>query len=184
MKGIDTLLNELIAREGGYSNNPNDTGGETMYGITIAVARAYGYKGAMRSLPKATAKAIYKEQYWTDPGFDKVGSILPAVAEELFDTGVNMGPKRAAMMLQRALNVLNRGVKDFPNLQVDGVVGRMSMYALNAFINKRGATNANKVLLRLLDSQQAVRYMEIAEAKPSQEEFVYGWVLNRVGVNA
>jgi hypothetical protein len=38
------------------------------------------------------------------------------------------------------------------------------------------------VLLRLVDAQQAVRYMDIAEANQSQEEFMYGWVLNRVGV--
>lgn len=182
-KNISVLLDELIAREGGYSNHPADRGGPTMYGITEAVARAYGYTGDMRKLPKATAKEIYKEQYWTDIGFDKVASILPAVGEELFDTGVNMGPKRAAMMLQRALNVLNRGVREYPDLIVDGIIGRASMYALNRFIVKRGAKNANKVLLRLLDAQQAVRYMEIAEAKPSQEEFMYGWVLNRVGVD-
>jgi lysozyme family protein len=181
-KNINQLIDEIIKREGKFSNHPADRGGPTMYGITQNTARAYGYQGKMQELPRATAEDIYKEQYWRDPGFDQVGSILPTVAEELADTGVNMGPQRAAKMLQRALNVLNRGEHEYPNISVDGKIGKMSMYALNKFIVKRGAKNAAKVLLRLLDAQQAVRYMEIAEANPSQEEFMYGWVLNRVGV--
>lgn len=183
MKDINTLLDELITREGGFSNHPADKGGPTMYGITQHVARAYGYNGNMRQLPRAVAKDIYKKQYWTDPGFDFVASVLPAVGEELFDTGVNMGPNRAYRFLQRALNKLNNDTLEYPELIVDGVDGKMTRYALNHFITKRGAKNATKVLLRLLDAQQAVRYMEIAEANPSQEAFMYGWVLNRVGVD-
>lgn len=180
MKTIDQLLDELIAREGGYSNNPADKGGETMYGITRVTARAHGYNGAMRELPKATAKGIYHDIYWTVPGFNLVAMVLPTVGEELFDTGVNMGPARAAMMLQRALNVLNRGDQDYPNLEVDGRIGKMTLYALNKFIVRRGKDKAASVLLKMLNAQQAVRYMEIAEKNPSQEAFMFGWVDNRV----
>jgi lysozyme family protein len=47
---INAAIADLIAREGGYSNNPNDAGGETCFGITEAVARAYGYTGEMVDL--------------------------------------------------------------------------------------------------------------------------------------
>lgn len=179
---VDAYINLVIQREGGYSNNPADKGGPTKFGITEHVARANGYAGKMADLPIQLARQIYKDQYWNDPGFEAINLRLPKVAEELLDTGVNMGPQRAAKMLQRALNVLNRGVTDYPNLNVDGALGRMTLFALDSLIAKRGATDVNKVLLRLLDAQQGVRYMEIAEANPSQEEFMFGWASNRLGV--
>lgn len=176
---IDKLLDELIAREGGYVNHPNDRGGPTKYGITQHVARAYGFRDDMSALPLKTAKDIYLRQYWTDPGFGKVNVLMPKVAEELFDTGVNMGPRTAAKMLQRALNTLNRGTLDYPDLGVDGALGRMSIYALEHFKTKRGA-QAEAVLLRLLNALQAVRYVEIAEGSKTQEDFMFGWIANRV----
>jgi lysozyme family protein len=180
MINIELLIDQLIQREGGYVNNPNDKGGETNYGITIAEARAYGYAGPMVSLPKSTAFTIYKNEYWLVPGFDKVEQTMHALAGELFDTGVNMGPTTASKFLQRALNVLNRQASDFPDLIVDGRLGKLSFYALGILQQKRGP-NAEKVLLRLMNAQQAVKYMEIDEANPSQEQFMFGWVLNRVG---
>ena len=69
---IETYLNELIEREGGYVNDPADRGGATKYGITEAVARAHGYKGHMRDLPKDLAKTIYRKTYWTNPRFEQV----------------------------------------------------------------------------------------------------------------
>jgi hypothetical protein len=52
---VDTLIDEVISREGGYVDHPADRGGPTMFGITEAVARANGYDGPMRNLPRATA---------------------------------------------------------------------------------------------------------------------------------
>ncbi len=55
---VDELIEALIEREGGYSNHPSDRGGPTKYGITEAVARAHGFSGAMRNLPRDEAAAI------------------------------------------------------------------------------------------------------------------------------
>ena len=52
------LINALIEREGGYSNHPADKGGPTCFGITESVARAHGYRGAMKDLPRDEAVAI------------------------------------------------------------------------------------------------------------------------------
>ena len=103
---IDKLIEEVIGREGGYVNHPNDRGGPTNWGVTQQVARAYGYTGDMRTLPREVAKAIYARRYFTDPGFDRVQAIYPRIAEEMFDTGINMGPSVAGQFLQRALNAL------------------------------------------------------------------------------
>jgi len=100
---VDELIDELIEREGGYISHPADKGGPTRFGITEAVARAHGYRGAMAGLPRDEAVAIYRRLYWLRPRFDQVAERAPRLAVELFDTGANMGPGVAATFLQRAL---------------------------------------------------------------------------------
>ena len=56
MAAFDKAFDHTVGKEGGYSNHPSDRGGETMWGITIAVARDYGYSGNMREMPVETAK--------------------------------------------------------------------------------------------------------------------------------
>lgn len=178
---IDKLIDEAIAREGGYTNHPADRGGPTNFGITEQVARAYGYSGDMRTLPRSTAVAIYRARYWTAPGFDKISAICPAIGHELFDTGINMGTGAAAKFLQRALNALNRGAVDYPDIAADGQAGAMTRAALASYVQKRGAAGG-EVLRKALDGLQAARYVEIAERNPTQEVFLFGWLANRIGV--
>ncbi|WCP14477.1 hypothetical protein sphantq_02923 [Sphingobium sp. AntQ-1] len=177
---IDKQIDEVIRREGGYVNHPNDRGGPTNWGITQQVARAYGYAGDMQALPRSAAVNIYKTRYWTGPKFDQVAALCPAIGDELFDTGINMGTGAAGKFLQRALNVLNRGAVDYPDLTVDGNVGPMTLAALKAYMAKRGVAGG-EVLRKALDGLQCARYVEIAEASQSQEAFAYGWIANRVG---
>ncbi|TFU06142.1 hypothetical protein EUV02_03780 [Polymorphobacter arshaanensis] len=181
--GIESGLLDLLKVEGGYSNNPADKGGETNHGITIAVARANGYTGAMKDLPVSVAKEIYRKVYFTAPGFDKVASVNPEVAGELFDTGVNMGPATAAGFLQTALNALNRGGQDYPDISPKGpVCGPQTIAALTKYIKVRGADGIT-VLLTALNVLQGARYLEIATNSPKQETFVYGWLKNRVATS-
>lgn len=181
MNKIQSMVDHLIGVEGGYANNPNDAGGETIWGITVAVARANGYTGAMRDMPREEAAAIYLRQYFIAPGFDKVSAQSEAVAEELFDTGVNMGVSVASRFLQRALNVLNRSHKTplYPDIAPDGRLGARSIEALGVFLRARGP-DGEKVLLRMLNSLQGSKYIEITENRVQNEEFLYGWFLNRV----
>lgn len=177
---ISMMLEELVGREGGYVNHPADRGGPTNWGITENVARAYGYKGDMRSLTRSVALEIYRSRYWLAPRFDAVAAYSMPVAEEMFDTGVNMGPGVAARFLQRALNVLNLQGKTYPDVAVDGAIGNMTLSALAAFLKFRGK-DGEKVLTRMLNAQQSVRYIEIAENNSIQKAFEFGWQLNRVG---
>jgi len=177
---IDSLIDDVIDREGGYSNHPADRGGATCWGITQAVARAQGYAGDMRRLPRETAAAIYRRLYWLRPAFDGVATRAPQIAAELFDTGVNMGPAVAATFLQRALNALNRGASDYPDVTLDGVLGARTLAALDAFLARRGA-GAEGVLLKAIEALQGERYVALAEARPADEAFLYGWLANRIG---
>jgi len=96
---IDGIIDALIDREGGYVNHPADKGGATCFGITEAVARAHGYAGEMRRLPRAEAVGIYRRLYWLRPRLDEVARRSDPLAAELFDTGVNMGATVAVTFL-------------------------------------------------------------------------------------
>lgn len=178
---IDQLIDALLEREGGYVNHPADKGGPTCFGITEAVARAHGYAGPMRELPREKAVAIYRRLYWQRPRFDEIAGRSPAIAAELFDTGVNMGPAVAATFLQRALTALNRNGGDYPDLVPDGRIGDRTLGAIDAFMKLRGAASGETVLLRALEALQGERYLRLAERRPANEAFLYGWLANRIG---
>lgn len=178
---VDQQIDALIEREGGYVNHRSDRGGATRYGITEAVARAHGYSGDMRELPRAEAAAIYRRLYWLRPRFNEVAKRSERIAAELFDTGANMGPAVAATFLQRALTALNRSGKDYPDLTPDGRIGPRTLAALDGYLKARGAAAGEKVLLRALEALQGERYLRLAERRPANEAFLYGWLANRVG---
>lgn len=177
---ISALIDEVIAREGGYSHHPADRGGPTNFGITQAVARANGYAGDMRKLPRTLAETIYRRLYWERPGYAFVAEVAPDIAAELFDSAVNMGPGTATGFLQRALNALNRNQKDYPDLKVDRTIGAKTLAALSAFMALRGKAG-EKVLLKAIEALQGERYLALAESRPANEAFLYGWLANRVG---
>lgn len=177
---IDQLIDDVIAREGGYSNHPADRGGPTRWGITQAVARSHGFAGDMRVFPRDEAAAIYRRIYWHRPKLAAVAKRAPALAAELFDTGVNMGPAVGARFLQRALNALNRNARDYPDMAVDGAIGPVTLAALDAFLALRG-DGGEAVLLKAVEAQQGERYLALAESRPANEAFLYGWLANRIG---
>lgn len=114
---------EGSGKEGGYVDHPSDKGGPTRWGITQTTARAHGYTGDMRNLPRETAKQILLSDYWTGPRFDQVASLSTLLADELCDTGVNMGPSVASKFFQRWLTALNMRGKLYPDLIPDGAIG-------------------------------------------------------------
>ncbi|MFN3618737.1 glycoside hydrolase family 108 protein [Sphingorhabdus sp.] len=180
MDHVDHLIEEVIAREGGFVDHPNDKGGPTRWGITQKVARRHGYMGDMDELPRSIAAAIYKRSYWHAPEFDQVERTAPKLAAELFDTGVNMGTDAAIAFLQRALNALNRNGRDFDDIAVDRKIGPATLRALEAFVRRRGSL-AEDVLIKAIDALQGAHYVRLAESRPTQEAFLYGWLTNRIG---
>ncbi|EQB13520.1 hypothetical protein L288_02470 [Sphingobium quisquiliarum P25] len=178
---ISALIDEVIAREGGYSNHPADLGGPTRFGITQAVARANGYAGDMKVMPRTVAETIYRRVYWERPGYAFVAEMAPRLAAELLDTAVNMGPGTATGFLQRALNAFNRNQQDYPDLKVDRRIGARTLAALRAFLALRGKKGGEAVLLKAVDILQGERYLSLAELRPANEAFLYGWFANRIG---
>lgn len=169
---LDQIIDATIKAEGGYVNDPADSGGATRYGITERVARANGYTGSMRDLPLQTARDIYKREYAEKPGF----TVFPSeIAAELFDTGVNMGTSAATKFLQRAVNALYGS-----GLVVDGKMGPATRKAVTGYLASR--SNASDILVKALNGLQCTRYIEIVEANPTQRKFINGWIANRVEV--
>jgi lysozyme family protein len=115
---FDAAFQRLLKHEGGYVNHPSDPGGATNMGITEAVARRVGYKGAMQDLPVDLAKRIYLEEYWKPM---RAEELPPAVRYAVFDAAVNSGVSQSTRWLQRAL-----GVAD------DGALGPKTLAAANA----------------------------------------------------
>jgi len=180
---LEPIIDEVIGIEGGYVNDPNDAGGATRWGVTEAVARANGYKGDMRDYPREQAVDVYEKNYFLDPNFHLIAPLSKAIAKELFEIEVNCPPGVAAKFMQRALRVLNdpkgNGQVIFPDVDVDGRIGGDTANALSAFLRYRGK-GGEVVLLKMINAQQAVYYIERAEKRPANERFEYGWVANRV----
>ncbi len=152
-------LDFTLPHEGGYSNNPADPGGETMYGITKATAMRHGYTGPMRELPLEVAAAIYEAEYW--PGLESVAN--QAVASKIFDMRVNFGVTGGNKLAQLAVN----RVVD-PPTAVDGIWGPDTLASINAAIPAD--------LLDALATEAANRYQAIVDNDPSKETFIRGWM--------
>lgn len=181
-KTADEIIDDIILTEGGYVDDPSDSGGKTCWGITEATARKYGYAGEMRDLPKSVARTIYFDQYINEPGFDKVLDVWHSVGVELIDTGVNMGQGTAGRFLQAALNAFNKRGAIYPDLIVDGGVGQKTVEALKAYKAHREKDEGERVLLSALNCLQGARYLLLADERPKDEDFVFGWIKNRVAL--
>lgn len=115
-------MQAVLAHEGGYTNNPDDPGGPTNYGITIYDARKYWRPNAtaddVKAMPLSVAEDIYEHHYAIPLSYDS----LPAGVDYcVLDYGINSGISRAAKVLQRCV-----GVKD------DGEIGPVTLAAVKA----------------------------------------------------
>ncbi len=115
MDDFSRALEVVLRVEGGYSDDPRDSGGKTNFGITEKVARAFGYTGEMRNLTKQTAAEIYKQGYWLNCKCDQLPYPLSLY---VFDCAVNQGSDAAKKLLQAALNV-----------KQDGLIGSVTLAA-------------------------------------------------------
>lgn len=150
-------FNKTILKEGGYVNDPDDSGGETKYGIS---KNSYPHLD-IKSLTLEDAEKIYYADYWIKNKCNVINSFL---AEKIFDLSVNMGCIQAGKIIQRALRSLGF------SLEEDGIIGPLTLSA----INKSEAT----ALMSAIKSEAAGYYRLIASVNSSQQKFLTGW-LNR-----
>lgn len=118
MSYFDKACAELFQIEGDYSDRDAkaDPGGKTRYGVTERVARAWGYKGDMRDLPRDTARQIAKSEYWDKYQCDQLPELI---AYQVFDTAYNGG--YPVKWLQECIGV-----------KADGLIGAKTIAAARA----------------------------------------------------
>jgi lysozyme family protein len=169
--------------ESGYSFDENDLGGETYSGISRKnfpnwegwkiiddYKKSHDIKRGAIILDNNLETLLYN--FYQKEFFDsnRLGEINnQQIVNELFDTGVNMGKKTAALFLQQSLNLLNRNQKDFKDIIEDGVIGNMTLSTLNNYKNP-------EVVVKTLNGFQFMKYIDICERNPSQENNFRGWL--------
>lgn len=165
MANIDKLIPKIKKWEGGYSNNPNDTGGCTMMGITIAVFRKYyGADKTCSDLKKITNeqwKTILKTGYWDNMKADQIQS--QSVANLCVQMCWGSGSITAIKKIQSCLG-----------LTVDGIVGAKTLAALNG----DGSIQYHKQVFDKLWEMRRLWLTNIAQ-KGNNKVFLKGW-LNRL----
>jgi lysozyme family protein len=176
------FVGKVLKVEGGYVNDHKDSGGETNWGVTIAVARAFGYQGAMRDMTREQALEIYKARFWDSMRLDSIAAISPQIAYELFDSGVNVGTQRAGEWFQTCLNAFNQEGTWYKDITVDGRIGPMTIAAFRDYMARRARMQGERVMLRALNALQGEFYIDLSQRRQKDERFVYGWILNRVEI--
>ena len=129
MQAVTDIAREIVAREGGYVNDPDDPGGATNYGVTIHTMRRLGLDltgdgridaDDVKALTRAHAVSIFVEHYYRRPKIDHLPSALQS---SVFDMYVNAGAN-AVKILQRLLGEMRIDVA------VDGVIGPQTSKAV------------------------------------------------------
>lgn len=166
---INDMLDDVLAKEGGYVNHPADRGGPTKFGITQKTLSKYLEKvvsvDEIKALDLETAKDIYELKYYRQPKIDRLPvSIQPFI----FDCAVNHGPRRAIKFLQQTCNDAGYGP-----LIVDGLMGPKTKVQAIACCEELGQW----MLLALIEERQLF-YIQIVDRDQSQHVFLKGW-LNR-----
>lgn len=185
---FNKALKHTLRFEGGWVNDPADSGGETFRGISrrnwpkwagwpkIDQVKAKGAKTA-KLINAAFANDKEMEKLVTDfyyLNFWKPFESLDApdrIMAKLFDTAVNVGVGGASKMLQRAVNRLG----PISQLAVDGAIGPKTQAGFDIVIQ---AKDGEAKFLRMFCAEQESHYRRIVANKPSQANFLKGW-LNR-----
>lgn len=184
MSTFEQALEQVLAYEGGYGNDPDDAGSETYRGISRRFHPSWsgwsivdGYKGHPQfptaldqdANLQAAVRAFYRKQYWDRFQGDELQSRLAA---KLLDIAVNMGVHRAVQFLQQGLNLLNRNQTSWPDLVEDGLLGPATLGALQVYIRQ----DPPEVLLKVLNILQGAHYLDYMRRSPVQEKFARGWL--------
>lgn len=163
-------MKSVFLHEGGYSNNPNDAGMATNYGISLTFLEGMGLKHGdlnhdgkidgkdIRQLTKEQAEKLYWVNFW-NPIYDE---LQERVGIKVFDMAVNAGDNRAHKILQKALNNLGE------SLVVDGVAGNGTVTAC--------LKHDEQDVLDAYSKEQADFYRALVIKRPANKEFLSGWL--------
>ncbi len=131
MKTVQDIAREIVAREGGFVNDPDDPGGATKYGVTLGTMQRLGLdltgdrkitEADVRALTRAKAEEIFVEHYYRRP---RIAELPESIQASVFDMYVNAGAN-AVRILQRLLAEMGHSVT------VDGGIGPQTIAAAQA----------------------------------------------------
>lgn len=173
----------------GIVNHWADRGGETYAGISrvhhprwpgweiIDIARNDVRNLTTREQQRLDAehRTFFEQEFWRRSGCHHIRD--QDIADEVYDSAVNIGPGRVQEWLQIALNVSNRRGVLWSNVKVDGLVGPITGAAA-----ERAARIPQRkwLVLQVLETQQRAHYLRLALADPTQEENKLGWFRLRI----
>ena len=147
-----------IEGRGKLHTTPGDRGGTTKWGIS---QRAFPNLD-IASLTEDQARLIYRQQYW-----DRVNAeeLPDALRGHVFDSAMNQGTQKAALLLQKAVNIYGT-TRGGPAVAQDGVIGPATIQAVKTYDPDRLTT-----LFRHLRREEYLRL-----AKAGQGAFLFGWL--------
>ncbi|MCZ0810783.1 MAG: holin-associated N-acetylmuramidase [Pseudomonadota bacterium] len=165
MQSISDIAKEIVAREGGFVDDPDDPGGATKHGVTIHTLRRLGLDldgdgdsdlADLHALTRADAEAIFIEHYYRRPRIDALPEALQA---SVFDMYVNAG-RNAVTILQRLLREMGQVVA------VDGVIGPQTIAAARA-----GARAAPGHIADAYGIARRNYYFRLADRRPASRKY-------------
>jgi lysozyme family protein len=178
MQSVIQIATDIVAREGGYVNDPDDPGGATKHGVTIHTMRRLGLdltgdgrvdEDDVRVLTKARAVSIFVEHYFRGPKIDQLPEVLHAT---VFDMYVNAGGN-AVKILQRLLGDMRISVT------VDGVIGPQTVAA-----TKRGLAAAPQHFVDAYGIARRNYYYDLADRRANSRKYARrrdggkgGWIV-------
>jgi lysozyme family protein len=189
MADFAKAFRKTIEFEGGYVDDPDDPGGETYRGIARRVNPGWeGWKTIDRARKKddfprildndarlqAAVRRFYKREYWDRFQGDAMAS--QEVADELLDTGVNLGVSSAVTFLQAALNILNRNQRLYPDIPEDGVCGPGTLDTIVRYLRH----DPVEFLLRVANILQGMHYIALMKQNPTLEKYARGWLARTI----
>ena len=176
MADFQKALSFVLGNEGGFSNDPNDEGGATNYGISLRFLRSlsdeklrgYGFyiPPDLLSIEKMTidqATAVYKGEFWEAAPFDQIQR--QSIANYVFDMAVNHGVSMGVKLLQRALCACMMSKNYMPE---DGILGDKTVNAMS-----HGCLGLPAVMV----AQRAQYYRELVHVRPADREFLDDWLV-------
>lgn len=142
---FNTVIDKLLAHEGGYVNDPKDPGGETNFGIS----KKSFPNTDIAALTIEDAKQIYFDRYWKANNIDLLPQHLRYI---VFDTAVNMGGRTAVIMLQKLVGVSQ-----------DGRIGPVTAKA------------AQNLPIKAYANARMMRYHYLIARNSNLKKFIRGW---------
>lgn len=176
MADFNKAVAVVLDHEGGLTDDKNDPGGITNFGIILEVLRREGPLGDIdhdgdidaddiRLLTIEDAKRIYNRQWWEQYSLGQIND--QDQATKIFDLMVNTGPTQGCLLAQRALRAVGKGVKE------DGKLGPKTLAMFNSVMPAY-----HLVAMR---SEAAGFYRLISTIKPKLRDFIIGWLRRAYG---